>query len=332
MSQRGVAEPRPTLRPVTPGRRARRPKPARPLLRMPSARIAIVILAIVLFFAIFGGLLAPQNPLTINPYQLYQGPSAAHWFGTDYLGRDQLSRLLAGTRLSVLTALEAVGIGLVLGAPAGVATVFLGRWFDFAANRVTDAAMTLPSIFVAVAVTASLGNGLVQAMLPVGVLLAPMFFRITRAATLELSRAQYVEAAELLGASKLHVIRVHVIRKVLPTIAVTTASAAGAALLAVSFLTFLGIGAQPPAPTWGGVLADDLDYLALAPWSPFIPAALIAITVGALNTLADAFRDRAGAGALALNPAPPGPKQASPKLGRPKEEGDADGAPAQLIA
>ena len=164
--------------------------------------------------------------------------------------------------------------------------------------------MTLPYIFFAVAVTAALGNGLVQAMVPVGILLAPFFFRITRAATLEHARAQYVEAAELMGASKLHVVRAHVLRKVLPTIAVTTASMTAAALLAVSFLTFLGIGVQPPAPTWGGVLSSDLAYLAQAPWAPFIPGALIAITVGALNALADAFRDRRTPGMLAAVPDP----------------------------
>jgi peptide/nickel transport system permease protein len=269
-------------------------------LRLPSARIALVILAVVIFLSVFGSALAPQNPLTINANALFQGPSAHHLLGTDYLGRDVLSRLMAGTRLSVLTAFEAVAIGLVLGAPLGVATVFLGKWFDFAVNRVSDALMTLPYIFFAVAVTAALGNGLVQAMSAVGILLAPGFFRVTRAATLEFASAQYVEAAELLGGTKLHVIRVHVVRKVLPTIAVTTAMAAAGALLAVSFFTFLGIGVTPPAPTWGGVLSSDLDYLSQAPWAPFIPGALIAVTVGALNALADAFRDRIGPGALPL--------------------------------
>ncbi len=270
------------------------------ILRLPSARIAVVILAIVIFLSIFGSALAPQNPLAINASDLFQGPSLHHLLGTDYLGRDVLSRLMAGTRLSVLTAFEAVGIGLVLGGPLGVATVFLGKWFDFGVNRVADALMTLPYIFFAVAVTAALGNGLVQAMLAVGILLAPGFFRVTRAATLEFARAQYVEAAELLGASKLHVIRVHVVRKVLPNLAVMTATATAGALLAVSFLTFLGIGVQPPAPTWGGVLSSDLDYLNLSPWAPFIPGVLIAITVGALNALADAFRDRTGPGTLVV--------------------------------
>jgi peptide/nickel transport system permease protein len=239
----------------------------------------------------------------LNTNSLFQGPSWHHLLGTDYLGRDVLSRLMAGTPLSVLTALEAVGIGMALGVGPGIASVFLGRWFDFIANRVADSLMTLPSIFFAVAVTAALGNGLVQAMFPIGVLIAPAYFRLTRAATLEHARAQYVEVAEILGASKAHVIRVHVLRKVLPNIAVTTASMTAGALLAVSFLTFLGIGVQPPEPTWGGVLSSDLDYLSQASWAPFIPGALIAITVGALNALADAFRDRRGVGALA--PAPP---------------------------
>jgi peptide/nickel transport system permease protein len=268
------------------------------VLRLPSAKIAVVILAAVIFLAVFGSALAPQNPLTIDASALYQGPSLHHLLGTDYLGRDVLSRLMAGARLSVLTAFEAVGIGLVLGAPLGIATVFLGRWFDFAANRVVDSLMTLPYIFFAVAVTAAIGNGLVQAMFAIGILLAPLFFRVTRAATLEFSRAQYVEAAELLGGSKLHVIRVHVVRKVLPTMAVATASMTASALLAVSFLTFLGIGVQPPAPTWGGVLSSDLAYLSQAPWAPLIPGALIAITVGAINALADAFRDRTSPGTL----------------------------------
>jgi peptide/nickel transport system permease protein len=283
----------------------RRPRVGGSVLRLPSAQIALVILAAILFLTIFGSALAPQNPLTINSNALFQGPGKAHLLGTDYLGRDVLSRLMAGTRLSVLTALEAVGIGLAVGAPLGVATVFLGRTFDFIANRVADALMTLPSVFFAVAVTAALGNGLVEAMFPVGILLIPSFFRITRAATLEFARAQYVEAADLLGGSKLHIIRVHVVRKVFPTIAVSTATAVGAALLSVSFLTFLGIGVQPPTPTWGGVLSSDLNYLNLAPWAPFIPGALIAVTVGALNALADAYRDRTGPGTLLLPEADP---------------------------
>jgi peptide/nickel transport system permease protein len=130
-------------------------------------------------------------------------------------------------------------------------------------------------------------------MFAVGVLLSPTFFRVTRAVTLQYAQAQYVEQAQLLGASKAHIVRVHVLRKVVPTIAVTAASAAAAALLYVSSLTFLGIGVVPPAPTWGGVLSSDLAYLSLSPWAPLAPAVMIMLTVGALNTLADSLRDAA---------------------------------------
>ena len=177
--------------------------------------------------------------------------------------------------------------------------MFLGRWFDFAANRVTDALMTLPYIFFAVAVTAALGNGLVQAMVPVGILLAPFFFRVTRAATLEHARAQYVEAAELMGA-------LEAARGPGARAAQGAAhdrgdhgvdDSRGAAGRVVPDLPRHRRAAA--APTWGGVLSSDLAYLAQAPWAPFIPGALIAITVGALNALADAVRDRRGAGTLA---------------------------------
>jgi peptide/nickel transport system permease protein len=266
-------------------------KITRRALRLRSTRVALMLLTVIAFLAAFGTATAPYDPVHQDVAHLLAGPSGGHWLGTDYLGRDVLSRLMAGTRLSVFSALEAVAVGLVLGATTGLASVFLGRTFDYLSNRVNDTLMTLPTIVFAVAVTAVLGNRLIQAMFAVGVLLAPMFFRVTRAATLQYAQAQYVEVADLFGASRLHVIRVHVLRKVVPTIAVTAASAAAAALLTVSSLTFLGIGVVPPAPTWGGVLSSDLAYLSLSPWAPIAPAVMIMITVAALNTLADSIRD-----------------------------------------
>jgi peptide/nickel transport system permease protein len=271
---------------------SRQSRPSRSVLRRPSTLIALGVLAAVAFLVAFGGALAPFGPLSQDVNAIQQGPSWHHLLGTDYLGRDVLSRLMAGTRLSVLAALEAVGLGLVIGTLPGIAAAVTGRWLDWALSRVFDALMTLPSIIFAVSVTAAIGNSLTKAMLPIGILLAPLFFRVVRTATLEFAHAEYVEAATLLGATQSRIIRVHIWRKVLPTVAVTTAMAAAAALLTVSFLTFLSIGVQPPTPTWGGVLSSDLDYLAQSPWAPFIPGALIAVTVGALNTLADALRDR----------------------------------------
>jgi peptide/nickel transport system permease protein len=239
-----------------------------------------------------GGLLAPHDPLLPDPAHALAGPGPGHWFGTDYLGRDVLSRLLAGTGRTVVAAVEAVAFGAAVGVPAGLAAQWLPRPAEWLLLRAVDAFMTLPFIVFAVAVTGVLGNGLAPAMFAIGVLYAPMFFRVTRAAAAGLVRAQYVEAAELAGAGRAWILRHHVWSKVAPTVAVTAAHATGTALLAVASLTFLGIGVQPPAPTWGGVLATELGYLAQQPWAPLIPAAFIMAAVASLNILADAIRDR----------------------------------------
>jgi peptide/nickel transport system permease protein len=259
--------------------------------RRRSARVALAVLAVVALLAVAGGFLAPDDPLAQHPVDMLQGPSSAHLLGTDYLGRDVLSRLIAGTGLSIAGALEAVAAAMLLGVIPGVASVWLGRAVEWTTQRAADTLMILPFTVFAIAVVGALGNGMHQAMLALGVLFAPLYFRVTRAAALGLKQAQYVEAAELMGASRWWILRIHVWGKVLPTVAVTTAQTVGQALLVVSSLTFLGLGVQPPAPTWGGMLASDLGYLAQQPWAPLIPGAAIVITVGAVNLLADAIRD-----------------------------------------
>ncbi|GAA4877706.1 ABC transporter permease [Kitasatospora terrestris] len=266
------------------------------MLRRPVVALSLAVLAAVALLAVLGGRLAPLDPLAQDTAQLLRGPSAEHLLGTDYLGRDVLSRLLAGTGLSVAAAVEAVGAALLLGVLPGLASVRFSAPLAWLSLRAVDALMTLPFALFAIAAVGVLGNGLHQAMLALGVLLAPLFFRVARAAALGLDRAQYVEAAELMGAGRLTVLRTHVWRKVLPTVAVTAAHALATSLLTVASLTFLGIGVQPPAPTWGGMLAGDLGFLAQQPWAPALPAALIMLTVGALNLLADALQDADPAG------------------------------------
>lgn len=263
--------------------------------RQPVAKAALTVLLAVAVLAVFGRQLAPHDPLAQDTAHLLAGPSAAHPLGTDYLGRDVLSRLLAGTGLTVVGALEAVGAALLLGTVPGLASLWFGRRFEWVAQRVADALMTLPFTLFAIAAVGLLGNGIHQAMLALGVLLAPLYFRVVRAAALGLRRAGYVEAAELMGASRARVLRTHIWSKVLPTVAVTTAQALAVALLTVASLTFLGLGVQPPRPTWGGMLASDLGFLAQQPWAPAAPALLIMVTVGALHLLADALRDAAAA-------------------------------------
>jgi peptide/nickel transport system permease protein len=274
---------------------AHRPGTLRRALRLTSARIALGIILLILVLAVFGGALAPLNPLTQNPNAVLQGPSGAHWLGTDYLGRDVLSRLMAGTGRSVVGALEAVGIGLLLGVLPGLASLWLGRTYEWISLRIVDAFMTLPYVVFAVAVTGFFGNSLTAAMTAVGVLIAPLYFRVTRAAAIGLTKTQYVEAAELFGSSRRRILRTHLWSKILPTLAVTTAQALASALLIVSSLAFLGLGVEPPLPTWGELLSSDLDYLSQQPWAPLFPGLLIMLVAGALNAFADAIRDTGAA-------------------------------------
>ena len=198
---------------------------------------------------------------------------------------------MAGARLSVAGALEAVVTAMLLGILPGVASAWAGRRVEWFALRTTETLMVLPFTVFAIAVVGTLGNGLHQSMIALGVILSPLYFRVTRAVALGLRQAQYVEAAELMGASQWWILRRHIWSKVMPTLAVTTAQAIGTALLVVASLTFLGLGVAPPAPTWGGMLASDLGYLSQQPWAPFYPGLIIMITVGSLNLLADAIRD-----------------------------------------
>lgn len=267
--------------------------------RTPSGVLASTVLLVVAVLAVFGPALAPYPPNLQDPAAVLQGPSPAHWLGTDYIGRDVFSRLLAGSTLSVVTALEAVGIGLVLGVVPGVTSVYFGRAWEWFTLRLMDGLLALPFMIFAIAVAALLGNGLQPAMLAVGILLAPGFYRLSRSAALSYTHTQYVTAAELFGSSTLRTIRVHVWGKVLPVIVVATANALGGGLLIVASLTFLGIGVQPPEPTWGGMLESDLGYLYQRPYGPLFPSLLIMATVGALNWFADAVRDSRGVEARA---------------------------------
>ncbi|KOT93359.1 MULTISPECIES: ABC transporter permease [Streptomyces] len=271
----------------------------RRVLSLTSGRIAVAILTAVALLAVLGPLLAPQDPLATSDNTL-AAASGGHWLGTDYLGRDVLSRLLDGSRVSVLGALQVALTALVVGAVPGILSVYLGRVFEWITLRLADTLVALPFLLFAVAVIALLGNGLTQAMLVTGVLVSPLFYRVSRAATLAVARSQYVEAALISGASIGWVVRRHVWAKVLPPIAVAFAQTIGTGFVIVSSLTFLGIGVQPPEPTWGGLLASDLGYLSHRPWAPLTPALLIMITVWAGNLLADAIRDVSGEAGRAL--------------------------------
>jgi peptide/nickel transport system permease protein len=271
----------------------------RRMLQLRSARLAVGLLAGVLGLAIFGPLLSPRSPLE-GSADVLAHPSAAHLLGTDYLGRDVLSRILCGSPMSVFGPVLVAFIALFVGAIPGVLSVYLGSTFEWLTLRLVDTLIALPFLLIAVCMTALLGNGITQAMVTVGILVAPASYRVSRSAALSVARSPYVEAAVLSGATMGWIIRKHVWNKVLPPIAITLAGTMGHALVVVASLTFLGIGVQPPAPTWGGLLASDLAYLGYRPYAPLFPTFLIMITVWAFNLLADAIRDVAGESGRAL--------------------------------
>ena len=293
--------------------------------RLNSGRIAIAALSAILFLAVFGSLLAPYPPNdTVGP-QL-TGPSSRFLLGTDYIGRDVLSRLLAGAGLSVLGSLLVAAIALVFGALPGVLSVYLGRVFEWVTLRVIDTLIALPFLVFAVAMTALLGNGVFQALFAVGLLLAPVFYRVSRSATLAVANSHYVEAAVLSGASTWWIVRKHVWHKVAPPVAISLSTTIGLGLVVISSLTFLSIGVSPPQATWGGILATDLEYIALQPWAPVVPIALILIAVLACNLFADAVRDTAGeSGRQLLNAQ--AAKKAARKAARGKRRGSVPLAP-----
>lgn len=258
-----------------------------------SGRVAVVIIAAAVLLVAVGPALAPYDPLQGSKLILAE-PSLQHLLGTDYLGRDTLSRLLAGAPLSILSAFQVAAIGLVVGAIPGVLSVYSGRLFEWLTLRLADTLVALPFLVFAVAVTALLGNAVTQAMFVVGILTAPAFYRVARASTLSVANSPYVEAATLAGADVWWVVRTHVVGKVVSPLAVTLANTLGVGLIAVAALSFLGIGVQPPAPTWGGMLASDLGYLAFRPFAPVIPSVPIVVLVWAFNMLADVIRDVSG--------------------------------------
>ncbi|WP_131796209.1 ABC transporter permease, partial [Candidatus Protofrankia datiscae] len=254
-------------------------------------RAAGLFIIVILTVAVTGETLAPHDPFAQDLDSALAAPGGGHWLGTDYLGRDTLSRLVAGTRETILSAVAMVALGALLGVLPGIASALLGRWSAFAALRTVDALLTLPTVIFAVAVGGLFSNGPAALVIAIGFLMAPRFFRIVRAEALAFSRTQYVESAALLGASRWWIIRRHVGRKVLPTIAVTTSITLGGAVFTSSSLNFIGLGSQPPAPTWGGMLAVTTSHLWEDPLAPLWPGLIIVLTIWSFHTLADGLRE-----------------------------------------
>lgn len=262
--------------------------------RQTLALAALGFLAVLALGAAFAPWLTPYDPLAQDLGRVLEGPSPTHWFGTDELGRDVFSRTLFAARVSLLAAVQAVTIALIIGVPPGLIAGMWGGLVDGAVMRATDALMSFPPLILAVAIIAALGPGLTNAMIAVGVLLSPTFLRLTRATTLGVVQETYVEAAESIGCSRGWIIRKHVLPNVVSPLFVQISVFAGVAMLAEAGLSFLGLGTQPPDSSWGAMVGRGFRYINLAPSLIVFPGLAIAVTVLALYVLGDGLRDSLG--------------------------------------
>jgi peptide/nickel transport system permease protein len=249
------------------------------------------IVACVLISALFAELIAPYSPYDLDVAAMLQGPSLTHWFGTDELGRDVLSRTIHAARISVEVAVVAVSVGLIGGTIIGIIAAYFGGIVDMALMRLMDLLFSFPAILLAVILMASLGTSILNAMTAIGIIFIPGFSRLARASTQGVLRQQYIDAARTIGMGNLRIL----IREILPNVAtplmVEAAVAFAYAVLLESALSFLGLGAQPPEPSWGNMLNTGRGFMAQAPWLGIIPGMAMFLCVLGFNLLGDGLRD-----------------------------------------
>jgi peptide/nickel transport system permease protein len=260
------------------------------MLSDPRAVLSISYLVLITVVALFAPLIAPYSPVEQDVNRLLLEPSLQNWLGTDDLGRDVLSRLIWGTPNSLYASLLAVSVAIVLGVPVGLFIGFVGGWIDDAVSRFVDALLSFPPIVLAIAVTGALGIGLTNAMLSVGIVFAPVLARIVRAQTLVVKNALYVDAARGFGASTFHIIVRHIVPNAIQPVIVQITLMLAIALLAEASLSFLALGVQPPAASWGGMLARAYNYIEIAPAQMYAPGLAILLTALAFNALGESMR------------------------------------------
>jgi len=248
----------------------------------------IVLLALL---ALFAPWLCPHDPLAQNLVERLHGPSAAHWLGTDDLGRDVFSRLLLGTRVSLSVGFVAVGIELVIGVTLGLCAGFFGGKLDTLVMRLVDVMLSIPAIFLILAVLAFLGPNIYNVMVIIGLTAWPGLTRLVRGECLSIREREYIQAARLSGISTARILFVHLLPNVISPILVSATLGVGGAILTESALSFLGLGVQPPAPSWGNILSIGRDYLHMAWWLSLFPTVAILVTVLAFNLLGEGLRD-----------------------------------------
>jgi peptide/nickel transport system permease protein len=263
----------------------------RGVLRSRSIVIGGAVILIVAILAISAPYIAPFSPEQIGAGRRLSPPNAAHWLGTDEFGRDILSRILFGARLTLYIGIVAVGIGFTCGVAIGAVAAYAGGWLGSLLMRTIDLLYTFPDVLIALGLVAFLGPSLTNAMIAVGISAIPYYARVTYGVVLAERQKPYVDAAQIVGAGHLRVIVRHLLPNVLPPMIVVASLGFSAAVLSAAALSFLGLGAQPPTSEWGLMLSTGRNYITRAPWMLIEPGLAIFVTVMAFNVFGDGVRD-----------------------------------------
>jgi ABC-type dipeptide/oligopeptide/nickel transport system permease subunit len=264
---------------------------ARRLVRQRLALVGLVLVAGETVLALGAPWLAPFDPGGIDARALLAGPSLAHPLGADDLGRDLLSRLIHGARISMGVGVTAVLLAVAAGVPLGLVTGYLGGRVDETLMRLLDSIMALPALVLALTIAAVLGLGLVNGMIAIAIVLVPTFTRLVRGQVLSVKHHEYVTAARALGLPTRAILARHILPNVVSPVMVQASLGVGFAIIIESSLSFIGLGAQPPTPTWGSMVQIGFQYLEIAPWFALAPATMIFLAVLGFNLLADGLRD-----------------------------------------
>ncbi|MFN8637506.1 MAG: ABC transporter permease [Chloroflexota bacterium] len=280
-----------TVSAPAPARIVRRRRWLRPLVRNPLVLGGLILVILFLAMAALANVVAPSDPIAMNAGKALEGPSWSSPFGTDRFGRDVLSRAIYGARASLLVGIGSIALAAVVGTVVGLVAGYCGGAVDNVLGRVMDVFFTFPSLILAIAISAALGLGIQNALLAIAVTYWPAFGRVVRGATLAERARDYVEAARVVGASDARVIWSHVLPNVLSPIVVQFTVAISQAIIIESSLSYLGLGTQPPTPSWGTMINEGRTFLDTAPWISVFPGAAIMGAVLAFNLLGDGLRD-----------------------------------------
>ena len=259
--------------------------------RRKGAVFALVMIAIFVAAAVLAPLISPYNPDLQTWTAVRKVPSALHWFGTDDVGRDVLARVIFGARASLLAGVISVAIAVLVGVPVGLISGYLGGFVDALFSRITDALLACPFLILAIAFAAFLGPSLGNAMIAIGITTTPIFIRLTRGQVMAVKVEDYVEAARAVGNPHWRIALVHILPNILPALLVQATLSIAAAIIAEAALSFLGLGQQPPAPSWGSMLNAAQRFLVNAPWMAIWPGLAIFLTVLSFNLVGDGLRD-----------------------------------------